>query len=107
MSIFAADLHIIPMTTTISLPTADYDIAKAYAKEQNLSIDKLLITLIRMLPQYEEDLKWSYQEEALQPYTMDELNARIDEAEAQFDRGDCITHEQLMDSLKEEFAWLK
>ena len=38
---------------------------------------------------------------------MEELDARIDEAEAQFERGDCVTHEQMMNDLKAEFAWLK
>ena len=63
------------MTTTISLPTAEYDLAKAYAEEQNLS--------------------------------MDEIDNRIDEGEAQFDRGEFITHEQMMDDLKKEFLWLR
>ena len=97
----------IVMTTTISLPTADYDMAKAYAQEQNLSVDELFVSLIRMLPQYEEDLKWNHQKEVLQPYTMEELNARIDESEAEFQRGEYITHEQLMNDLKAEFSWLK
>jgi len=95
------------MTTTISLPTAEYDIAKAYAKEKNLSVDELFLALIRMLPSYEEDLKWSSQKEDLLPYSMEELNARIDEAEAQFQRGEYVTHEQMMDELKAEFSWLK
>ena len=41
------------------------------------------------------------------PYTHDELMARIDEGEAQFERGEYKTHEQLMDELKEEFSWLR
>ncbi|MBO6144082.1 MAG: hypothetical protein J6O54_02320 [Prevotella sp.] len=63
------------MTTTFSLSTPEYDLAKAYAEEQNL--------------------------------TMDEIDNRIDEGEAQFDRGEFITHEQMMDDLKKEFSWLR
>lgn len=46
----------------------------------------------------------SISKEELPPYTMEELNARIDEAEAQFERGEYVTHEQMMDELKEEWA---
>lgn len=45
--------------------------------------------------------------EDLPPYTMEELDARIDEAEAQFERGEYVSHEQMMDELKAEFAWLQ
>ena len=38
---------------------------------------------------------------------MDEIDNRIDEGEAQFDRGEFITHEQMMDDLKKEFLWLR
>lgn len=95
------------MTTSVSIPSAEYNLALAYANERNISMDELFATLIRMLPQYEEDQLWNSKAEDLPPYTMEELDARIDEAEAQFERGEYVTHEQMMDELKAEFAWLK
>ena len=50
---------------------------------------------------------WYKDDASLQPYTMEELQERIDESEAQFERGEYITHEQMMADLKEEFSWLK
>ena len=94
------------MTTTISLPTAEYDLAKAYAEEQNLSMDELFVSLIRTLTLRQEDDVWEDAQQ-LPPYTMDEIDNRIDEGEAQFDRGEFITHEQMMDDLKKEFSWLR
>lgn len=58
------------MTTTISIPTSEYN-------------------------------------RALFSYTNEELMARIDEGEAQFERGEYKTHEQMMQELREEFSWLK
>ena len=95
------------MTTSISIPTADYNRARDYARMRNLSVDELFVNLIRMLPQKQEDEMWYKDDELLQPYTMEELQERIDEGEAQFERGEYITHEQMMANLKEEFSWLK
>ena len=95
------------MTTSVSIPSAEYNLAMAYAHERNMSMDELFVSLIRMLPQYEEDQLWSSKDGELTPYSMEELDARIDEAEAQVERGDCVTHEQMMNDLKAEFAWLK
>jgi len=95
------------MTTSVSIPPAEYNLAKAYAQERNMSMDELFVTLIRMLPQFEEEQRWNSTKEDLSPYTMEELDARINEAEAQFERGEYVTHEQMMDELKAEFAWLK
>ncbi len=41
------------------------------------------------------------------PNTHEELMARIDEGERQFEQGEYKAHEQLMSELKEEFSWLK
>jgi hypothetical protein len=95
------------MTKSVTIPSAEYDLALAYAHKRNISMDELFVTLIRMLPQHEEDQRWNSVKEDLSPYTMDELEARIDEAEAQFERGEYVTHEQMMDNLKAEFAWLQ
>ena len=95
------------MTTSISLPTAEYDFAKKYAQERNITIDELFKSLIRMLSEQKDDEQWYHSEMSSQPYTIEELDARINEAEAQFDRGEYKTHEQFMDELKEEFSWLR
>jgi hypothetical protein len=94
------------MTTTISIPTSAYNRAKAFAKERNLSIDELFVVLLGQLTS-EADVVWDSHDSDIQPYTSDELMTRIDEGEAQFERGECKTHEQLMSELKEEFVWLK
>lgn len=45
--------------------------------------------------------------EDLTPYTMEELNARIDEAEAEIDAGvPGISHEELMQKMKRKIAEL-
>ena len=94
------------MTTTISIPTTEYNRAKAFAKERNLSIDELFVALLGQLTS-EEDAVWDKHDSDAQPYTHEELMARIEEGEAQFERGEFKSHEQLMAELKEEFSWLK
>ncbi len=44
------------------------------------------------------------QDERLRPYTMAELNARIDQAEANVAAGKTITHEESMRRWKEKIA---
>ena len=41
------------------------------------------------------------------PYTMDELNARIDEAEAGIERGEGKSFGEMMDGFRKELLWLK
>ena len=99
------------MTTTISIPTAEYNRAKAFAKERNLSIEELFVALLGQLTS-EEDVIWDKHDSDIlpythEPYTHEELMARIDEGERQFEQGEYKTHEQLMSELKEEFSWLK
>ena len=70
------------MTTTISIPTAEYNRAKAYAKEHNLSIEELFVVLLGQLTS-EEDAIWDKHDTPANPYTHEELMARIDEGERQ------------------------
>ena len=95
------------MTTTISIPTSEYNRAKAFAKERNLSIDELFIVLLGQYVTNEDDSIWNSRLEKEPPYTQEELMARIDKGEAQFERGEYKTHEQMMQELREEFSWLK
>ena len=53
----------------------------------------------------EED-EWDQQDTAgLQPYTLDELYARIQESEEQYQRGEYYTEDQVRKELKEEMAY--
>ncbi len=42
-----------------------------------------------------------------QPYTLEELNARIDESEAEIERGEGESFEEMMNRFKKELLWLK
>lgn len=42
-----------------------------------------------------------------QPYTMEELNARIDEAEAEIDRGEGKSFDEMVAGFRKELLWLK
>jgi hypothetical protein len=42
-----------------------------------------------------------------QPYTLEELNARIDEAEEEIDRGDGKSFDEMMAGFRKELLWLK
>lgn len=41
------------------------------------------------------------------PYTVEELNARIDEAELEMDRGEGKTFSEMMNGFRKELLWLK
>ena len=41
------------------------------------------------------------------PYTMEELNARIDEAEEEMDRGEGKSFENMMAEFRQQLLWLK
>ena len=57
--------------------------------------------------QIEED-EWDRQDTSdLQPYTLDELYARIQESEDEIRRGEVFTEEEVRKELKEEFLWLR
>ena len=42
-----------------------------------------------------------------QPYTLEELNARIDEAEEEIDRGEGKSFDEMMAGFRKELLWLK
>ncbi len=55
----------------------------------------------------EED-EWDRQDTSdLEPYTLDELYARIEESEAEIERGEYYTEAECRKMLKEEFLWLQ
>ena len=54
----------------------------------------------------EED-EWDRQDTSdLEPYTLDELYARIEESHAAYLRGEVLTAEEAREELRKEFLWL-
>ena len=43
----------------------------------------------------------------LQPYTIEELNARVDEVEEEIERGEGKSFQEMMEGFKKELLWLK
>lgn len=95
------------MTTTITIPKAEFNLAKAYAEKRNMSIDELVVSLIKTLPQEQDDDTWETLPMDLPDYSIEELSMRIEKGEKEFDNGQFITHEQMMQDLKKEFSWLQ
>ena len=78
-----------------SLSTSDKRCIISYISEE-VEIDSL-----------EED-EWDRQDTSdLQPYTLDELYARIQESHEQYLRGEYYTAEQSNALLKEKYLWLQ
>ena len=50
---------------------------------------------------------WEGLDDNLPPYTLEELNARIDEAEEEIDHGGGKSFEEMMDGFKQQLLWLK
>lgn len=65
--------------------------------------------LIRYIRQTDEqDLDtWEELSDCLPPYTEEELNARIEEAEAEIDRGEGKSFDEMMDGFRQQLLWLK
>lgn len=65
--------------------------------------------LIRYIRQTEDQGQeaWENVDDNLPPYTLEELNARIDEAEEEIDSGGGKSFEEMMDGFKQRLLWLK
>ncbi len=65
--------------------------------------------LVRYLYNTDEDGLNSFEElnDDQQPYTLEELNARIDEAEEEIERGGGKSFDEMMAGFKKELLWLK
>ena len=61
---------------------------------------------LRSLKEELEEVEMKAHEDAV-PYTMAEINARIDESERQVCDGDVFSDEDIDAELKEKFPWLK
>ena len=52
--------------------------------------------------------EWDSQDTSeLEPYTLDELYARIEESHAAYLRGEVLTAEEAREQLRKEFLWLR
>ena len=65
--------------------------------------------LIRYIRQTDaQDMsQWEELSDDQAPYTMEELNARIDEAEEEIARGKGKSFEEMKDGFKQQLLWLK
>lgn len=77
-------------------------------KVQNLSHEDKTC-LIRYIYRTDEPDATTFEEleDSQCPYTMEELDARIDEAEEEIDRGEGKSFEEMMAGFKEKLLWLK
>lgn len=98
----------------------DAAIAHTYGMSDELRDSGLLSTisglssqdkacLIRFIHETENPNLDNFEEihDDMQPYTMEELNARIDETEAEIDRGEGKSFEEMMNGFREQLLWLK
>ncbi len=55
----------------------------------------------------EDDVDWDLMDKDLEPYTLDELYARIEKSHAAYLCGDFVTAEESNALLKEKYLWLQ
>jgi len=67
---------------------------------------KCLIRFIYQISEPDAELFDSLHDDQ-SPYTLEELNARIDEAEAEMDCGEGKSFVEMMNDFKKELLWLK
>ena len=72
------------------------------AREILISDSRQLLDKVKKLLRKESKAR-----ELLKPYTMEELNARIDEAEAEIDAGEVLTCEEANAEVRKALPWLK
>ena len=78
-----------------SLSTSDKQCLISYISEE-VEVESL-----------EED-EWDQEDTSdLEPYTLDELYARIEESHAAYLRGEVLTAEEAREELRKEFLWLQ
>ena len=65
-----------------------------------------LIRYIRQTDEQNMDI-WEELSDSLPPYTEEELNARIEEAEDEIDRGEGKSFDEMMDGFRQQLLWLK
>lgn len=65
--------------------------------------------LIRYMRQTDEQVQhvWENLDDESSPYTLEELNARIDEAEEEMSRGEGKSFEEMMNGFRQNLLWLR
>ena len=94
-------------TTTTRRRRASYPISHYWGlvKDMDDSQKLQLITMLAQSVKPAEDKKQDSEEYSLKPYTMEEINARIDQAERESAAGLGQDSEEMFRELEEEFAY--
>lgn len=94
-------------TTTTRRRRASYPISHYWGlvKDMDDSQKLQLITMLAQSVKPAEDKKQESDENSLKPYTMEEINARIDQAERESAAGLGQDSEEMFRELEEEFAY--
>ena len=96
--------------TTVRKHRMESPVTKAWTQAKNLDnsqkLELVSIIIDSMKPKAAK-AKEADEEYSLRPFTMEELNARIDQAEAEIAAGFGIPDEEAWDDLEEEFALLE
>lgn len=72
------------------------------AREILMSDSRQLLDKVKLLLRKEAKVR-----EQLKPYTLEELNTRLDEAEAEIDAGEVLTCEEANAEVRKVLPWLK
>ena len=94
-------------TTTTRRQHASYPISHYWGlvKDMDDSQKLQLITMLAQSVKPAEDKKQESEEYSFKPYTMEEINARIDQAERESAAGLGQDSEEMFRELEEEFAY--
>jgi len=87
--------------------TAEHSIATAWNEAKNLSNSQKLELVSIIIDSVRKQVRQTAaddEEYSLRPFTIEELNARIDQAEAEIAAGNVIDDEDVWRELEEEFA---
>lgn len=90
--------------------TAEHSIATAWNEAKNLSNSQKLELVSIIIDSVRKQVRQTAaddEEYSLRPFTLEELNARIDQAEAEIAAGLGIPDEEAWDDLEEELALLE
>lgn len=71
------------------------------AREILMSDSRQLLDKVKKLLRKEAKAR-----EQLTPYTLEELNARIDEAETQIEAGEVLTNDEVFNRMERKYPWL-
>jgi len=84
-----------------------WELAKNLNNSEKFELSLMLMESIKTAfvePKKDDDFDVEEYERNLRPYTMDEINAMLDEAEARIDAGSYVTNEDFFREWDEEIA---